>query len=315
MPATVPNSAGSTATFATSNTTGLSLSGATQVNGTVFQSGASAFTITTNSFTFTLSGAGITNSSAKSQNLVAGVDETGGRGTFIFANSATAGSATVFTANGPALSGALGGLVQFDNTSTADHATLVNKGSTVTGAVGGATVFNASSSAANSTLTNNGGTVVGGGGGVILFLDSSTAASATLTSNGGPGSIGGGSIQFLQDTSGGTARIKVFANGELEISQHNAPGLTTGSIEGSGDVFLGAMNLTVGGNNLSTTFSGIMQDGGHGEGTGGSLTKSGTATLTLSGANTYTGTTTVSAGTLIGQKQTRLRHWHRRGAR
>ena len=128
MPATVPNSAGSTATFATSNTTGLSLSGATQVNGTVFQSGASAFTITTNSFTFTLSGAGITNSSAKSQNLVAGVDETGGRGTFIFANSATAGSATVFTANGPALSGALGGLVQFDNTSTADHATLVNKG-------------------------------------------------------------------------------------------------------------------------------------------------------------------------------------------
>ena len=66
------------------------------------------------------------------------------------------------------------------------------------------------------------------------------------------------------------------ATATLDISQHNAPGVTTGSIEGSGLVFLGGVNLTVGTNNLSTTFSGLMQDGGISGGTGGSLTKTGT---------------------------------------
>lgn len=47
------------------------------------------------------------------------------------------------------------------------------------------------------------------------------------------------------------------------ISSHNAPGVTIGSIEGSGClVFLGANILTVGSNNISTTFSGVIQDSG-----------------------------------------------------
>ena len=62
-------------------------------------------------------------------------------------------------------------------------------------------------------------------------------------------------------------------------------------------MFLGANRLTVGSNNLSTLFSGAIQDGGFMGGTGGSLAKIGTGTLTLSGANTYTGGTLISAGT------------------
>ena len=57
-------------------------------------------------------------------------------------------------------------------------------------------------------------------------------------------------------------------------------------------MFLGANNLAVGSNNLSTTFSGVIQDGG-------SLTKIGTGKLILTNANTYTGGTTVTSGVLL----------------
>ena len=106
-------------------------------------------------------------------------------------------------------------------------------------------------------------------------------------------------IVFSSASTGGTARVEVFDNGNLDISRHDAPSLTTGSIEGSGAVFLGANNLTVGTNNLSTTFSGLMQDGGTNGGIGGWLTKAGSGDLTLSNANTYTGGTTITEGTLL----------------
>ena len=50
---------------------------------------------------------------------------------------------------------------------------------------------------------------------------------------------------------------------------------------------------------VSTTFSGSIEDCGINCQIGGSLTKIGTGSLTLSGANTYTGVTTVSAGALL----------------
>jgi autotransporter-associated beta strand protein len=69
-----------------------------------------------------------------------------------------------------------------------------------------------------------------------------------------------------------------------------------GSITGSGTISCSSSgaNLTVGADNTSVTYSGIIQNGTQVL----SITKNGTGTWTLSGTNTYTGTTTINAGTL-----------------
>src|SRR5207244_1317475 len=92
-PASVPNGPSDTATFAFSSITAISNSVTTEVNGIVFNAGANAFQITTNSQTalFRISGVGITNNSAITQNFL--VDATAlTYGTLNFLNSATAGT-------------------------------------------------------------------------------------------------------------------------------------------------------------------------------------------------------------------------------
>jgi autotransporter-associated beta strand protein len=178
--------------------------------------------------------------------------------------------------------------------STAANGTFINNGSLVTGAKGGLTLLTGAT-AANGTFINNGASVAGGGGGTTEFFSSSTAGSATLIANGGTGGGEGGQIIFGGNSTGGTARIELFGNGTLDIQFSQAPGgVTVGSIEGDGIVLLGARSLGVGSNSLTTTFSGAIQDAG----LGGSLTKVGSGTLILSGANTYSGTTKVNGGVL-----------------
>jgi outer membrane autotransporter protein len=111
-----------------------------------------------------------------------------------------------------------------------------------------------------------------------------------------------GRVFFQGNSTGANATITNFGAGFADFSATTGPAgdraISAGSIAGTGTFFLGANQLTVGGNNLSTTVSGTIRDGGAAGGTGGSLVKVGTGTLTLTGANTYTGGTTISAGTL-----------------
>ena len=93
QPTTVPNAPTDTASFGFSGQTAVSPSANTEVNGIVFNAGASAFTITTiPTLTLTLSGVGITNDSGVTQNFVTAVNGTGNRGVITFTNSATAGN-------------------------------------------------------------------------------------------------------------------------------------------------------------------------------------------------------------------------------
>ena len=87
--------------------------------------------------------------------------------------------------------------------------------------------------------------------------------------------------------------VSVASAGTLDVGGYNE---TVGSIAGAGkiDNSGAAAALAVGGDNTSTTFSGVLTNSGSAL----SLTKAGNGTLTLSGNNSYSGGTTISAGTL-----------------
>jgi autotransporter-associated beta strand protein len=129
----------------------------------------------------------------------------------------------------------------------------------------------------------------------IHFWDGSTAGSAKITNH--------GFLDFPGSSTGGDATIKNEADGIVDFSVSVGPRgnnqLTVGSIEGDGTYDLGNDQLTVGQNGRSTKVSGQIDDGGEHGGSGASLVKVGKDALTLSGVNnTYSGGTTLKAGTL-----------------
>jgi autotransporter-associated beta strand protein len=182
--------------------------------------------------------------------------------------------------------------IDFEGSSSAGEGTFTTIGGSTSGEHGGYILFDGTATADNAAFIVNGGMGAGLSGTELFFTDTTTAANASITANGGIGGSKGGVIYFQKTSTGGTASISLTGNAELDISSHKAPGVTIGSLAGKGSVLLGANTLTIGSNNQSTAFSGVIS------GTGG-VTKSGTGTLTLSGNNTYTGLTAVKGGVLV----------------
>ncbi|HTJ79238.1 MAG TPA: autotransporter-associated beta strand repeat-containing protein [Rariglobus sp.] len=105
------------------------------------------------------------------------------------------------------------------------------------------------------------------------------------------GSVKAGSTTAFSGTSAVTLGQGTGAN--LDITGFNN---SIGSLNGGAGstVTLGAAALTIGGDNTSTTYAGVIS------GTGGSLIKVGTGSLTLNNGNSFTGGLTVKSGTVIG---------------
>jgi autotransporter-associated beta strand protein len=230
-----------------------------------------------------------------------GPSHTGGDGgRVLFFGNASADSASITNLGGVPVTGQGDqrgqGAASFNNSSTAGDALIYNYGGDSAGAAGGVTQFLDSSSASSSGLQSFGSTKSGSSGGRIDFFDNSTADSAYLLARGGSAGGGGGAIYFRDNSVGGTSRVELRGNGFLDISAHDAPGVAIGSLQGDGNIFLGAWNLSVGGNTVG--FEGVIQDGGEAGGAGGSLTKVGAETLFLYSTNTYSGGTVVKGGAL-----------------
>ena len=210
----------------------------------------------------------------------------------VFRGDGTAADATIVNLGGRA--GDTGGITFFKDQSSAGRAVISN----AAGAVGatGSTRFGDLASAAQAVLTANGASVSGETGGLLAFTDRSTAAHSTLIAEGGGSGGSGGRIAFQFQASGGSSRIVLGAGGDadaggvLDISGVDV-WLPIGSIEGGGLVNLGARSLIVG-NRLATTFSGLIR--GDAPPVFPSLTVQGT--LTLTGANLYSGRTSIGDG-------------------
>ena len=187
-----------------------------------------------------------------------------GDGNYAFKLSSNRSDSTVTVQNAIAL-GSLNRTVEVANGSAATDAILTG----VLSGAGGLVKSGAGTLALHGTNTYTGSTTINAGtlsiaaitnGGVAGALGNSTNAAGSLV-------LGGGTLEYTGTANGTTNRDFTLTAG------------TTSGIS----VANSTVSLTISGNAAATT---------------GGLTKSGAGTLTLNGTNTYTGATTINAGTL-----------------
>lgn len=165
--------------------------------------------------------------------------------------------------------------------SNPNSVTAVNQNLTLSGAGNGLI---------NGTITTGTGSVTHDGTGTWRLGASNSYTGATTIS--GAGTLALGVDNAIHNSS---AVNIVASTGILDLAGRTDE---VGSLAGVGRVTsssAGNPSFTVGHDNTSTTFSGIIQNG---SATTVSLTKVGNGTLTLSGSNTHSGTTQVSDGSL-----------------
>jgi autotransporter-associated beta strand protein len=128
------------------------------------------------------------------------------------------------------------------------------------------------------------------GGGTLLLGAANTYSGNTF--------ISGGTLQLGNAAAlpQGANAGNVFLSGTLDLNNlsANVNGLSGGGLVTSSAA--GSPTLTVGSNNATSTFGGVIQNG---SATSVALAKTGSGTLSLTGSNTYTGPTSINAGSLI----------------
>jgi autotransporter-associated beta strand protein len=243
---------------------------------------------------------------------LAGGGTTGGTVALGTGATLTFGGDNTSTEFGSTISGT-GGITKVGTGTFAVTNTAIPSGITVTvsagtfqlgnGGVGGAltspsiVVNNATYAWNRSDNRAQGATSVINGTGVFLKLGAAMYTLGGTNSYSGGTTIQAGTLQINNASAIGSTSGTLTVNaGGLDLANFS---ITVGDLTGTGgsitNTVAGSRTLTVGqGNTGGGNYQGVIATG-----TGTiALTKVGTGTITLSGANTYTGLTTVSAGTL-----------------
>jgi fibronectin-binding autotransporter adhesin len=218
-------------------------------------------------------------------------------------NGFTLGTAEGLTLNGTGLTSApAGALTNTGTNASYSGAIILGAATTITATSSGSLTCSGTINSGAFDLTLDGGSSSNGTfSGIISSPTSITKnGSGQWTLSGantytGPTTINGGKLAAGISTNAFGANSAVtLANTSgviLDITGFdNTVGSLTGGGGSGGNVMLGAATLTIGTDNSSpAAFAGIIS------GTG-SITKDGTGDLILSGANTFTGTTTIAYG-------------------
>ncbi|WP_157152685.1 DUF4347 domain-containing protein, partial [Cellvibrio sp. BR] len=115
--------------------------------------------------------------------------------------------------------------------------------------------------------------------------------SGTNTYTGNTTAMNFGSLRLDGDASvSSSSYLRANGNSVITLLSNQTVG-SLGSNSATATVNLGSFTLSAGGDNTTTTVAGVVSGTGN-------LVKQGSGTMTLTATNTYSGTTTVSAGTL-----------------
>ncbi len=296
-------------------------SGITQFIGTDTSAGNVSTLIgsnSTNTWTLSSVNAGSLNSSAIVFSGFGNLTSGTGNNTFNFGTSGSltgtlslnAGVSAVNTLTGTVSAGAI--------TTSGSGSTAINASSITTT---GAQSYGVASLGSNTTLTSSGGsaitfnnTIAGNGYNVTINTSGSSSIAGVFSDGTGVGSsltqqgsgtlllssvntytgattISAGTIrQGIANAISNSSAVTIAASGTFDLNNVNS---AIGSLAGTGTVSLGTAILTVGNDNSSTIFNGLLT------GSTSGIIKVGTGTLTLgNNSNSYSGITEISQGTI-----------------
>lgn len=271
--------------------TGLGITGSgAAASGTIVAGGASLVlqnSITVGAEALTLSGSGVSNAGAlRNQN---GTNIWGGTITLAAAaeiQADTGSSLTIDVASGNAITGTFNLTLDAQGNITISDPVAINTGTLTKNGAGILTLNGGSANTYTGLTTVNAGTLV-------LGKTSGNAVGGGLTLT------GNALLQLGQPNQiADTGLLTMGANNVFQLLGRSE---TLGGVSGSGTIENeggGTSTLTLS-TGATLTYSGILRDGNGVDDDGVlAIAKLGTGTQTLSGANTYTGETTVTAGIL-----------------